>query len=157
MITWNYKKILQSKNRITICKLCKAILFCSEILWLPHHKKSIEHIFYYITEFEKCNQKLYYEKNESEEKSMNKNNNNEEKNQAVEIIVNGRTVETFEKKLSYVEVIIIAFGSYDEAESLDYTVTYSKGQSNNKGRLLPGKDVPVKKGMVFNATKTTKS
>ncbi|MDF2596150.1 MAG: hypothetical protein K0R69_2491 [Clostridia bacterium] len=86
---------------------------------------------------------------------MNENNNHEEQN-PVDIIVNGRVVETFEKKLSYAEVIVIAFGSYEEAEGLDYTVTYSKGQSN-KGILLPGKEVPVKKGMVFNATKTTRS
>lgn len=88
---------------------------------------------------------------------MNENNNHEEKKEPIDIIVNGRVVETFEKKLSYSEVIVIAFGSYQEAEGLDYTITYSKGQSNEKGRLLPGKNVPVKKGMVFNATKTTRS
>lgn len=90
-------------------------------------------------------------------KVMNEKNNNEEKKKSVDIIVNGRVVETFEKKLSYTEVIVIAFGSYEEAEGLAYTVTYSKGESNAKGRLIPGKDVPVKKGMVFNATKTTRS
>lgn len=86
-----------------------------------------------------------------------KNPNSEEKKKPIDIIVNGRIVETFEKKLSYTEVIVIAFGSYEETDGLAYTVTYSKGHSNEKGILLPGKDVPVKKGMVFNATKTTRS
>lgn len=87
-----------------------------------------------------------------------KENNLEEKKKSVDIIVNGRIVETFEKKLSYSEIIIIAFGSYEQSDALAYTVTYSKGHSNNdKGRLLPGKEVTVKKGMVFNATKTTRS
>lgn len=88
---------------------------------------------------------------------MTEINNHEEKKKPVNIVVNGRAVETFEKKLSYAEVIVIAFGSYEEAEGLAYTITYSKGSNNEKGRLLPGKNVSVKKGMVFNATKTTRS
>lgn len=75
------------------------------------------------------------------------------------IIVNGIRQETIEKRLSFEEVIKLAFGQYDMSNNVAYTVTYSykKGHHNDKGILVSGDSVKVKEGMVFNVTKTTRS
>ena len=75
------------------------------------------------------------------------------------IIVNGVRRETREKRLSFEEIIKLAFGQYDPADNVAYTVTYSykKGHHNDKGILVVGDLVKVKEGMVLNVTKTTRS
>lgn len=93
-------------------------------------------------------------KNDHGDKDMHKH---EEK--TTTIIVNGVRRETREKRLSFEEVIKLAFGQYDAADNVAYTVTYSykKGHHNDKGILVAGDSVMVKEGMVFNVTKTTRS
>lgn len=75
------------------------------------------------------------------------------------IIVNGVKCETQEKKLSFEEIIKLAFGQFDKDDTVAYTASYSykKGHQNDKGILVAGDSVKVKEGMVFNATKTTRS
>lgn len=75
------------------------------------------------------------------------------------IIVNGIRHETIEKRLSFEEVVKLAFGQYDISNNVAYTVTYSykKGHHNDKGILVAGDSVKVREGMVFNVTKTTRS
>lgn len=77
----------------------------------------------------------------------------------ITIIVNGARREIQEKELSFEEVIKLAFGQYDTADNIAYTVTFSykKGHQNDKGILVSGDSVKVKEGMVFNVTKTTRS
>ncbi len=93
-------------------------------------------------------------KKDHEEKDMHKH---EEK--TTTIIVNGVRREVREKRLSFENVIEMAFGQYDAADNVAYTVTYSykKGHHNDKGILVAGDSVKVKEGMVFNVTKTTRS
>lgn len=76
-----------------------------------------------------------------------------------EIIVNGLKKQVREKVVSFEEVIKLAFGQYDAADNVAYTVTYSykKGHQNDKGILAAGDLVKIKEGMVFNVTKTTRS
>lgn len=95
-------------------------------------------------------------KNDHGDKEMH--NKHEEKKNST-IIVNGARRETSEKRLSFEDVIKLAFGQYDAADNVAYTVTYSykKGHHNDKGILVAGDSVMVKEGMVFNVTKTTRS
>jgi hypothetical protein len=60
-------------------------------------------------------------------------------------------------KISFEEVVVLAFGSYSNDENIVYTVNYAKGpESNHEGSLVKGKEVKVKDGMIFNATQTNK-
>ena len=61
-------------------------------------------------------------------------------------------------KISYEEVIKLAFGHYEDSETVNYTVIYFKGNNNKpNGFLLKGQVVMVKKGMRINVTRTNKS
>lgn len=83
----------------------------------------------------------------------------EKKEKEVTIIVNTRE-KTWDKneKISYEQVIELAFGSYSNDENIVYTVTYSKGNNpKHEGSLVKGESVKVKEGMIFNVTQTNKS
>lgn len=80
-----------------------------------------------------------------------------EKEKFVEIIVNARPKKVEKEKLSYQDVIEMAYGQFDPNPNVVYTVTYSKGKHDEKGSLVDGKVVMVHKGMVFHVTKTDKS
>jgi len=81
----------------------------------------------------------------------------EEQNKEYEIIVNGRVKVVVVHKLTYLEVIKLAFGEIDNNPNAVYTVTYSKGKKDDKGTLVEGEEVTLKKEMVFNVTRTDKS
>lgn len=76
----------------------------------------------------------------------------------ITIFVNGEEKIVKKEKISYEEVIILAYGSYDSSERVTYTVTYYKGHSHNpNGVLVKGQSVMVKEGMRINVTKTNRS
>lgn len=79
------------------------------------------------------------------------------KNKPVTIIVNGREEEFEGKNITFDEVVILAFGTYEENEFIVYTMTYSKGEGRDEGSMVRGDEVKVKKGMIFNVTRTDKS
>lgn len=74
-----------------------------------------------------------------------------------EIIVNGSKKKWNEDKITYTQVVQLAFpGSYPP--TIIFTVQYSKGPKENpQGTLVEGKSVFVKSGMVFDVTRTDKS
>ncbi len=74
----------------------------------------------------------------------------------VTIIVNGRERSVAEKELSYIEIIQLAFPNEKPSDRTVFTVTYSH-KNGDEGVLVDGKSVKIKKGMVFNVTKTDKS
>lgn len=77
---------------------------------------------------------------------------------ATEIIVNGRKVEVTEKKLSFGQVVKLAFPEAEFVPHLVYTVTYKRGANQKpKGVMVKDDVVTIKKGMVFNVTATDKS
>ncbi len=80
-----------------------------------------------------------------------------EKDKIYEIIVNAKKVQVDHKRVSFEEIVIIAFGSYTPSETVIYTVTFSKGEHGHEGSLVAGKTVNVKDGMVFNVKQTNKS
>lgn len=74
------------------------------------------------------------------------------------IFVNGEEKMVKKDKISYEEVIELAFGHYEDNETVNYTVIYFKGNNNKpNGFLLKGQVVMVKKGMRINVTRTNKS
>lgn len=74
------------------------------------------------------------------------------------IIVNGTKKEWHKPKISFGEVIILAFGSYDESQNIVYTVAYEDGPKENpQGTMSKGQEVSVKNKMIFHATATNKS
>lgn len=74
------------------------------------------------------------------------------------LIVNTREKKWEKETISYKEVIVLAFGSFEDNESITYTVDYLKGPKENpEGSLTKGKSVEVKNEMIFNVTKTHKS
>ncbi len=85
------------------------------------------------------------------------NKKEKDKDKDVIIIINGREVEYSQKRITFEELIELAFGTSSYPEDTVITVTYSKGPHLDKGSLVPGDSVNVKRGMIFNATKTTRS
>ncbi len=72
------------------------------------------------------------------------------------IIVNGRPRKVTEKKISYEEVVRLAYP--EPKPDFEYIVTYAKGPDDKKeGTLTASESVHVKDSMVFNVRETTKS
>ncbi len=77
-------------------------------------------------------------------------------NKSITIIVNGRKREVAEKTMSYEEIVKLAFPDDPSNQDFDFTVAYANPHGKD-GELVPGQEVHVKEGMVFNVTKTNRS
>lgn len=75
---------------------------------------------------------------------------------AVKIIVNGREREVSDHKLTYQQVVKLAFPSDPVDPNTIYTVAYANPHGHD-GTLVDGQEVVIKKGMVFNVSKTSRS
>lgn len=82
-----------------------------------------------------------------------------DKKKEVTLIVNGEEKPWDKEKISFEEVIILAFGKYNNDPNWVYTVAYEDGPKQNpKGSMVNGgKDVHVQNKMIFHATATDKS
>lgn len=81
-----------------------------------------------------------------------------DKHQRITLIVNGRPKPWAEKTITFEQVVMLAFGSYDPNPNKVYTVTYDKGPHENPhGTMDKGDKVCVKDKMIFNVTCTDKS
>lgn len=67
------------------------------------------------------------------------------------VIVNGKEKSIEAKELSYQQIVVLANKNPD----INYTVIYSRGRRNEKGSLMEGDVVALKKGMKFNVDNTT--
>lgn len=76
-----------------------------------------------------------------------------------EIIIDGTPYEWKKEKISYEEVVDLAYdGEPPEGENVEITVAYHRGHGNKpEGDLAPGEKVKVKEGMVFDVTATDRS
>ena len=77
-------------------------------------------------------------------------------NKTYTIIVNGRRREVGQHKLTYLEVVQLAFPGEIPTETIVFTVTYSNPHGKD-GTLVAGEEVVVKEGMIFNVRKTDQS
>ena len=81
-----------------------------------------------------------------------------EKDLKIILMVNGREKPWSEKKITFDQVVVLAFGSYDNNPNKVYTVTYDRGPKENpEGSMVKGDLVVVKNKMIFNVTATDKS
>ncbi|QHK18535.1 hypothetical protein GU243_00630 [Pseudarthrobacter psychrotolerans] len=77
---------------------------------------------------------------------------------ATEIYVNTRPHTWNENKISYSELLALAFPGEQVGEQDTVTIRYSRGNNGNgAGSLTNGHDVSVKKGMVFDVVRTSRS
>jgi hypothetical protein len=72
------------------------------------------------------------------------------------IIVNGREKHWFKEKISYSQVIVLAFGIVENTYNTAYSVIYNRGD-NNMGIIVEGDEIIVSNNMRFNATQTSRS
>lgn len=78
--------------------------------------------------------------------------------QSTTITVNARQKTVTEKKLSFMEVVALAFNPVPTGDNWVFTITYYNGPKKNpEGSMVKGDKVKIKKGMVFNVTATDKS
>ncbi len=83
---------------------------------------------------------------------------NKGKDKVTKVIINGRVKELDdEKKISYQEIINLAFGQVVHNPNIVYTVKYSKGKHEDKGSMVRGDIINAKEGMIINVTRTDKS
>lgn len=76
----------------------------------------------------------------------------------ITIIVNASPKSVKKGKLSYEEIVELAFPGHPADPNVEYIVTYAKGPDDKKeGDLTPGDSINVKDGMVFNVRTTNKS
>lgn len=76
----------------------------------------------------------------------------------ITIFINGEEKIVTKEKISYEEIVILAFGHYENLETANYTIIYFKGNNDKpNGFLLKGQVIMVKKGMRINVTRTNKS
>ncbi|MCT3759786.1 multiubiquitin domain-containing protein [Elizabethkingia anophelis] len=76
----------------------------------------------------------------------------------VTIIVNARPHLWKERDISFEQLVVLAFGSYDSNPNKGYTVTYSRGwEPKPEGTMVKGSVVRVKNKMIFDVTATDKS
>lgn len=76
----------------------------------------------------------------------------------IELIVNGRPKQWAEKTITFEQVIVLGFGTYNPNPNKVYTVTYDKGPHENpEGSMVKEGKVYVKNKMIFNATATDRS
>ncbi|MFZ6663279.1 multiubiquitin domain-containing protein [Peijinzhouia sedimentorum] len=80
------------------------------------------------------------------------------KTKEVIILVNGTQHKWTKEKISFKEVIVLAFGQFIDKPTMVYTVAYEDGpRQNPEGSMFAGQEVFVKNNMIFNATATDKS
>lgn len=77
-------------------------------------------------------------------------------NKTFNIVVNGRPRSVSDHKLTYQQIVHLAFPDDQPNPDLVYTVAYANPHGKD-GTLVDGEFVPVKDGMIFNVTKTNRS
>ena len=74
------------------------------------------------------------------------------------IIVNARPKEVKQSRLTFWEVVRLAFPQAAPSPTTYFTVTYKRGPiSNPEGSMVDGQSVRIKDGMLFNVTCTDRS
>ena len=77
---------------------------------------------------------------------------------AVTVVVNGEAHEVIETRLSFEEVVKLAYPVPPRGQCIEFTVTYRDGPpANPKGTLTAGHSVKIKNRMKFDVTATDRS
>lgn len=82
----------------------------------------------------------------------------DESHAGVEIIINAERHRVPKGEITFEVVADLAYnGNPPSGPNVVITITYSKGEHDKQGSLLPGGSVKVKEGMVFNVRATDRS
>lgn len=82
---------------------------------------------------------------------------NKEKKE-VTIVVNGTPHQVEKERITYEEVVTLAFPDFPQHPERTYSVTYKNGHGNKpEGILSPGSNLLVKDGMQFKVKHTGQS
>jgi hypothetical protein len=74
------------------------------------------------------------------------------------IYVNGQKKTVHEKRLSFDQIVKLAYPTPPTGDNILFTVSYEDGPpSNPQGAMKEGQSVNLKNGMIFNVTPTDKS
>jgi Multiubiquitin len=74
------------------------------------------------------------------------------------ITVNAQKKEVVETKLTFDDVVKLAFSIPPNGQNIMFTIKYRNGpRINPKGSLLEGQSVRIKNGMIFDVTPTDRS
>jgi hypothetical protein len=74
------------------------------------------------------------------------------------VVVNGRRREVKGEKLTYEEVVLLAFTPPPSGPDVQITVQYTHGPEHKPtGALIEGQSVKIRDGMVFDVTATNRS
>jgi len=79
-----------------------------------------------------------------------------DKDKTFTIIINGRKREVTDHKLTYQQVVKLAYPDEQPDANIVYTVAYANPHGKD-GTLVDGQDVVIKNGMSFNVSKTSRS
>lgn len=86
----------------------------------------------------------------------NTGNNKEPK--MVTIIINGTPKVVEKERMSFDEVVDLAYETPPTGDGVQFTIQYTKGHSDKpKGTLVEGQSIKVKEGMEFDVTPTNRS
>lgn len=81
-----------------------------------------------------------------------------EEKKTVTIVVNGTSHEWPKGKITYAQVVTLAFPDYPQHPEITYSVKYTRGHNDKpEGILAPGASVEIKEGMVFSVSPTGQS
>jgi Multiubiquitin len=87
---------------------------------------------------------------------MNQADEAKVKDKIFTIIINGRKREVTDHKLTYQQVVKLAYPDEQPDANTVYTVAYANPHGKD-GTLVDGQDVVVINGMSFNVSKTSRS
>ena len=73
------------------------------------------------------------------------------------IVVNAKKEPWNSVRISYEEVIVLAFGTYKDDENVTYVVNYFNGINDKEGSLTKGREVEIRNEISFTATVNDKS
>jgi hypothetical protein len=82
----------------------------------------------------------------------------EKQKKTITLIISGVSKAWDKEKISFKEVIMLAYGSYEDSPTMVYTVAYEDGPKQNpEGSMIKGSEVYTKNKMIFHATATNQS
>jgi hypothetical protein len=81
-----------------------------------------------------------------------------QKHKVKTIYVNTREHEVADNRITYEELVSLAYPGEQVTPEMTFTVTYTRGpEGRGAGSLTAGQDVAIKKGMVFDVYRTIRS
>lgn len=114
-----------------------------------------------LTEIRKGNVEVSYKDDLDHKIAINRNScfvTKEITNSIEFVVVNAKSKEWSETKISFEEVVKLAYNQVSSNPNIIYTVNYIKGvPSKPEGSMVKGDKISVNNKMIFNVTRTDKS